>query len=46
MVEEGEEITQEEGLEEETARDKSPEKSKFPWRTRVHQQTLEEAHPS
>ena len=39
VVEEGEEITQEEGLE-------SSEKSKFPWRTGVHQQTSEEACPS
>ena len=46
MVEEGEEITQEDGLEEEIAKDKSPEKSKSPWRTGVHQQTSEEARPS
>ena len=43
MVEEGEEITQEEGLKEETTKDKSREKLKFPWRIGVHQQTPEEA---
>lgn len=46
MVEEGEEIIQEEVPEEETARDKSPEKSKSPWHTGVHQQIPKEARPS